>query len=55
MKITIDFEYSDTVYQSDISRFNSKLKKVIKELLYTSGVDQNKIDKLIKGTVINYE
>ena len=53
MKITIDFEYPDTIYMSDIPRFDSRFKDVIKELLYTNGVD--KVDKSIEGAVINYE
>lgn len=55
MKIIIDFEYSDVIYKSDIPRFNNKVKKIVRELLYINGLDRSEIDKSIKNTIISYE
>ncbi len=55
MKITIDFEYPDTIYMSEIPRFNNRFKEVVRELLYTNGVNRKEIAKMIENTVINYE
>ncbi len=55
MKITIDFEYPDTIYMSEIPRFNNRFKEIVRELLYTNGINQNKIDKIIESTAVDYE
>jgi len=52
MEIKIGINWSNTLYHSEISDLNTKIKKLVRYMLYKNGEDPDKVGRIINEMTI---
>ena len=55
MEINIGINWNNSLYHSEISDLNIKIKKLVRYMLYKNGEDPDKIDRIINKMIITYK